>query len=156
MVTTSNRCWLIHLRSLLVRKFQNQSFRCADLFPGRPTLLYCRKLIFFVVSSEGFSLASSSKLTNQLKIIVSAPPVVILEVWLNRTGIRALPVSGTAQPRDFSNFTNVAILYYDGSDHHQYPSDDSNVGVPTNRLPLVETNLHVSRSFLSISCTCKC
>ena len=66
-----------------------------------------------------------------------------LAVWLNRTGIRALPV---APGRDFSNFTNVAILSYEGA-KVQYPTNDSNVGVPVGQIPLVETNLHVSSSF---------
>ncbi len=50
---------------------------------------------------------------------------------------------------NFSNFTNVAVLHYEGAECDE-PQQEPWVNVPKNSLPLVETNLHVSRAFLSL------
>jgi iron transport multicopper oxidase len=49
---------------------------------------------------------------------------------------RALP-----ENKDFSNFTNLAILRYDGADDEN-PTPDPTTNIPTSSSPLVENNLH--------------
>jgi hypothetical protein len=57
--------------------------------------------------------------------------------------MRALPASGGGGNFNFNNFTNVAILKYKGAECDE-PSEDPWVDAPVSKLPLVETNLHVS------------
>ena len=64
-----------------------------------------------------------------------------------RIGIRALPVSASlfeSGPANFSDFNNVAIFHYEQAPNTNPPEDPS-VNIPVSKLPLVETNLHVSR-----------
>ena len=64
-----------------------------------------------------------------------------------RIGIRALPVSASlfeSGPANFSDFNNVAVLHYEQAPNTNPPEDPS-VNIPVSKLPLVETNLHVSR-----------
>ena len=49
---------------------------------------------------------------------------------------------------NFSDFNNLAVLQYEGAECDE-PYQDPTVDVPTSKLPLVETNLHVSFAFLS-------
>jgi hypothetical protein len=78
-------------------------------------------------------------------VTVSCHDLLWSIVRLCRTGIRALPQVST-RLLDFSDHTNVAILRYSGAPIAD-PSADSNVNIPVSKLPLVETNLHVSRLF---------
>lgn len=66
---------------------------------------------------------------------------------MNALGIRALPSIGVGQS-NFDNYTNVAVFRYKGASY-QFPPDPS-LNVPVIQNPLIETNLHVSRTgFLS-------
>jgi hypothetical protein len=47
-------------------------------------------------------------------------------------------------PANFSDFNNVAVLHYEQAPNTNPPEDPS-VNIPVSKLPLVETNLHVSR-----------
>ena len=67
---------------------------------------------------------------------------------MNSLGIRALPNPEQVGAFNFSDFNNVAVLRYQGAPD-QFPPDPSQ-NVPVIHNPLVETNLHVSRTvFLS-------
>jgi hypothetical protein len=55
-------------------------------------------------------------------------------------GIRALP---SMVNLDYRNVTNVAILRYDGAPVVD-PANDPNMNIPMSKLPLNETDLHVS------------
>ena len=61
-------------------------------------------------------------------------------------GIRVLP-DPTTGLFNYSDFNNVAVLRYDGAEDG-YPSEDPSVNVSQSKLPLVETNLHVSYTSL--------
>jgi len=54
-------------------------------------------------------------------------------------GIRALP---NFSNQNYANFTNLAILRYAGG-LIEDPTYDPTVNIPTSRLPLHETDLHV-------------
>ncbi|KAI9459879.1 laccase [Lactarius psammicola] len=93
-----------------------------------------------VIEVEGQNL--QPLLVDSLEIFAGQRYSVVLKADqpIGNYWIRALPrVAGRIL--DFSNFTNVAILRYDGAPR-QNPSNDSAVNVPTSQLPLVETNLH--------------
>ncbi|KAI0276850.1 laccase [Russula aff. rugulosa BPL654] len=60
--------------------------------------------------------------------------------------IRSLPDAETGL-FNFSDFNNLAVLQYEGAECDE-PYQDPTVDVPTSKLPLVETNLHVSFAFL--------
>jgi hypothetical protein len=66
------------------------------------------------------------------------------------TGIRALPQFPN---QSFANFTNLAVLHYRGA-LKELPDNDPTVNIPTSKLPLKETDLHVgsTRSFSSFLC----
>ncbi|KAN0132864.1 laccase [Lactarius tabidus] len=93
---------------------------------------------FYVIEVEGQNV--QPLLVDSLQIFVGQRYSVVLEAnqLIGNYWIRALPVS---PGQDFSNFTNVAILSYEGV-NVQNPTNDSNVGVPVSQIPLVETNLH--------------
>jgi hypothetical protein len=60
---------------------------------------------------------------------------------MNPLGIRALPSLGLGG-FNFDNYTNVAVLRYQGAPNQNPPDPSQNVPVIQN--PLLETNLHVS------------
>ena len=63
--------------------------------------------------------------------------------------MRALPDVQNGRS-NFSDFNNVAVLHYEKA-HCDEPSKEPWVDVPKSVLPLVETNLHVSHAFLSLT-----
>ena len=62
------------------------------------------------------------------------------------SGTRALP-----ENKDFSNFTNLAILQYVGAASGN-PTPDPTTDIPTSTSPLVEADLHVRPRLCYISC----
>ena len=60
----------------------------------------------------------------------------------NVNRVRALPESAL-RTANFGDFNNVAVLHYEQAPNKNPPEDPS-VNVPVNKMPLVETNLHVS------------
>jgi hypothetical protein len=60
-------------------------------------------------------------------------------------GIRSLPNAAGRNftTLDYANLNNLAILNYAGADVAT-PTADPTVSVPVSKLPLVETNLHIS------------
>ena len=65
--------------------------------------------------------------------------------------MRALP-DADLKLFNFSQSNNVAILRYKGAECED-PKEDPSVNVPALKLPLVETNLHVSCASLISSLT---
>ena len=69
---------------------------------------------------------------------------------LSCIGIRAVPSFGN---QGFTNFTNLAILRYEGAPP-SYPPDPTQ-NIPSSVLPLNETDLHVGFDMcrLEVNCT---
>jgi hypothetical protein len=61
--------------------------------------------------------------------------------------LRARPTSGGEGTGNFSNFINVGVLHYAGAPNAN-PLEDPSVNVPVLQLPLNETDLHVSQTFI--------
>ncbi|KAH9998721.1 laccase [Russula vinacea] len=85
---------------------------------------------------------------DSLEIFVGArcPKLVTADQPVANYWIRALP-DPTSGLYNFSDTNNVAVLHYEGAENGN-PSEDPSVNVSQSKLPLVETNLHVSYASL--------